>query len=204
MEPPHPQPGRTSAVRRRGAGRWCGNILAVPVDALRERLLSVAARMPRTHRVLRAVARWRAGRHHVAAVAVIVDDDVVLVAEHPFRGGVWALPGGWVNRREDPFRAVEREVREELALDVTAVEIVHCERQGTDPPGGPPALTLAFRCRLLTSGRPDAVVHSGELRNARWIDVSATGSYLTGFEQEAVLATRRAIRSATPTPPASA
>ena len=120
--------------------------------------------MPRTHRPLRWLARRRAGAHHVAVVAVVLDDGDVLVAEHPFRFGAWALPGGWVHRFEDPFRAVEREVREELGIDVVAVEVVGCERQGNPAPVRPSSLTVAIRCELRTSGRPAMALRSGELR----------------------------------------
>ena len=176
-----------------GAGRACGNILRV--GALRRRALEVLAEAPWTHRALRALARRLAGRHHVGAVAVVLDGDAVLVAEHPFRGGIWALPAGWINRHEDPFRAVEREVREELAIAVAAVEVVHCERQGPGLRRGPSALTIAFRCRLLDPGRPPVQLRSGEVRAAMWIDTARAADSLTGFDQQAVAAALRTVRT---------
>lgn len=169
---------------------------------MREWLLRLAADLPPTHGALRRLARRRAGRHHLAAIAVLIDGTDVLVAEHAFHGGAWALPGGWVNAREDPFRAVEREVREELGVPVAAVAVVHCERQGRDVavPKGPSAVTLAFRCRLLTPSRPADLALSGEVRSARWIDLAEAGAYLSPFEQEAIAATRRTI-SSEPGPP---
>jgi ADP-ribose pyrophosphatase YjhB (NUDIX family) len=167
---------------------------------MRRRLLAVSVRVPRTHGALRAVARVRAGRHAVAAVAVVVDGTDVLVAEHAFRDGLWALPGGWVNRREDPFRAVEREVREEVGLAVEAQAVVHCERQGDDDGAGPSAITVAFRCRLVAP-RPPTMQLSGELRSARWIAVDGVDDVLTAFERDALAATMDGLRDRSPERP---
>jgi ADP-ribose pyrophosphatase YjhB (NUDIX family) len=51
----------------------------------------------------------------LAAYAVCLDDDRILLVRHVTRSGAinWTLPGGGVERGEDPYDAVIREVAEE-------------------------------------------------------------------------------------------
>ena len=98
-----------------------------------------------------------------------------------------ALLGGWVHAREDPFRAIEREVREETGLEVEALDVVACERQGSElHPLRYSALTIGFRCRLGEGARPEPTRISPELGEVRWVAVDAAGQLLTAFEAEVV------------------
>jgi 8-oxo-dGTP diphosphatase len=78
--------------------------------------------------VLRAIGRdaWR--RRHplpivpVAAVALIDTDGRVLLAQRPpgkSMAGLWEFPGGKIDAGETPEAALIRELKEELAIDVT-------------------------------------------------------------------------------------
>jgi ADP-ribose pyrophosphatase YjhB (NUDIX family) len=78
------------------------------------------------HRVFRALPRgirFRLVRtltpnYTVGAVTLVHDADgaLLLLRQPPGRG--WSLPGGLLNRREDPARGAARELREETGLDV--------------------------------------------------------------------------------------
>ncbi len=59
----------------------------------------------------------------VAAVALIDADGRVLLAERPAgksMAGLWEFPGGKVEPGETPENALIRELKEELAIDITA------------------------------------------------------------------------------------
>lgn len=60
-----------------------------------------------------------------AAIMLEQDDQVLLVrrVNEPFRGS-WSLPAGFVDAREDPARAAERECFEETGLTVRATRVL--------------------------------------------------------------------------------
>jgi len=69
-------------------------------------------------------ARFSAG----VAGTVFNAEGQVLLVEHVFHPHApWGLPGGWVDRREDPAQALRREMREELELDVTVGKVLLVE-----------------------------------------------------------------------------
>ena len=58
-------------------------------------------------------------------VCVLMRDAEVLLVRHTYgRRGEWDLPGGGMRRREEPGRAVEREIREELGVEPRELELV--------------------------------------------------------------------------------
>jgi len=62
----------------------------------------------------------------VAAAVLVEEDGRVLLAKRvnvPFQG-YWTLPAGFVNAREDPARAAERECREETGLEVQVTTLL--------------------------------------------------------------------------------
>jgi 8-oxo-dGTP diphosphatase len=59
----------------------------------------------------------------VVAVALVDDDNRVMIAQRPegkSMAGLWEFPGGKVEAGETPENALIRELKEELAIDVTA------------------------------------------------------------------------------------
>ncbi|MFD2791960.1 NUDIX domain-containing protein [Promicromonospora vindobonensis] len=57
---------------------------------------------------------------HAAAALFITDDAGRVLLVKPNYRDHWSLPGGYVDLHEAPHQAAERELREELHLDVTA------------------------------------------------------------------------------------
>ena len=64
-------------------------------------------------------------RFTVTAGAVIFNDQrQVLLLKHRFRAGSgWGLPGGFLERGEQPIDALRRELREEIGLEVEDVKV---------------------------------------------------------------------------------
>lgn len=112
----------------------------------------------------RWVVRTIAPSYTVGAMCIIERaDGAILFVRHSYRSR-WGVPGGLLNRREEPAHAARREVREEVGLDVVVsgepVVVVDARPQRVD---------LVYRARLgkgvdLAGVRPV----SPEIAEVRW------------------------------------
>jgi ADP-ribose pyrophosphatase YjhB (NUDIX family) len=134
--------------------------------------------------------RLFAPKNNVGAVAVIFNDTgQVLLAEHTFRPDhPWGLPGGWIERGENPVHAVQREIQEELNLKITVKKLLLCDTQGSDDePTTPPSLGLAYYCRL---DEPDVSplpsIDSYEILSVAWVMPAAIEWPLAKLQQRAI------------------
>lgn len=97
-----------------------------------------------------------------AVGAVYNRDGKILIVEHVFHPKYpWGLPGGWMNRNEDPIQTVARELREETGLQVTVERplIISAKSELRSH------LDFGFLCRADS----DEIHLSGELLDYRWI-----------------------------------
>lgn len=81
-------------------------------------------RYPWTGRLLQIGMRLVQPKHTIGVTGVLFDaaQERVLLVEHLFHPRFpWGLPGGWLDRGEDPADTVVREFREETGLRVRAV-----------------------------------------------------------------------------------
>jgi 8-oxo-dGTP diphosphatase len=145
----------------------------------------IAAEVPPARWLVRGAAHMVAPRFPVGAVAAVFDaDGRVLIVEHAFRTDFpWGLPGGWVERGEDPRDAVRRELREELRLDVEVKDLVHCATVGRLRTSTHPVhLGLAYYCRLLSGSKSLSL----EVLAFEWIDPAHPSRPLGSFQQAAI------------------
>lgn len=107
----------------------------------------------------RNAVRLAAPTYTVGAVCLLEHEGAVLFLWQPHRTG-WSLPGGLLDRGEDPAEAVRREVAEEVGLDIDPGEPVTVRvdpgRQGVD---------VVFR--VVVTERPELALAT-EARKAMW------------------------------------
>ena len=170
----------------------------VPVDAPEPRVLEVdgstadAAWLPLSDvldgtvpvvpLVLEALADHLPHRkQRVAAYAVVVRDDAVLltrISERGHHSGSWTLPGGGLDHGESPRAALEREVREECGVpcavgDLLDVHDVHFG--GTAPSGRSEdfhAVHLLFEATVPEDAEPRVVEVDGTTDAVAWVPLA--------------------------------
>ena len=112
-----------------------------------------------------------------SVVAVIVDDEsrVLLTRRNvaPFRG-MWVMPGGKIDLGEPILKALHREVREEVGLEVEVEGLVDVFDHLSPGEENDHFIILYYRCRpLYCEIRHNHV----EVAEARWVERGDLGSY---------------------------
>ena len=105
-------------------------------------------------------------RFTVTAGAVIFNDKgEVLLLKHRFRAGSgWGLPGGFMEKGEQPIDALRRELREEIALEVDDVKVFAARSFKK-----PKQVEVLFRARANAQVKSQTV----EVERAEWFAVDA-------------------------------
>ena len=118
-------------------------------------------------------------KQHVvpSVVAVIVDDaeQVVLTRRSipPFRG-LWVMPGGKIDLGEPIVRALHREVREEIGIEVVVGGLVDVFEHLTPGPDNDHFVILYYRCRPSTH---ELLPNPAEVAEARWVPRAEISRY---------------------------
>jgi ADP-ribose pyrophosphatase YjhB (NUDIX family) len=100
-------------------------------------------------------------RFTVTAGAVVIDEEGrILLLSHVFRpGSGWGIPGGFMEKGEQPEEALRRELREEVGLELERAEIAFVRALAKQQ-----QVEIIFRCRPRGAlGRNNA-----EIKSARW------------------------------------
>jgi 8-oxo-dGTP pyrophosphatase MutT (NUDIX family) len=95
-------------------------------------------------------------------VVIEADDGSVVLIRHTYRKD-WGLPGGLLNRGEQPAVAAVREVREEIGIEV---DLAGPPRVVMDP--GERRLDFVYRARVRPGSAVAVEPCSAELAEARW------------------------------------
>jgi 8-oxo-dGTP pyrophosphatase MutT (NUDIX family) len=175
--------GAVSGATKRSGGRWLGQIARL------------FRRYPRLAMALQRGMRLVQPRFTVGAVGVLLDSsgERVLLVEHVFHAIYpWGLPGGWINRHEDPAQTVEREFYEETGLHVRAVRPV-LVRLAPDLRGH---MDMIYLCALGGELEPPesmSIRLSKELLGYRWTPLDDLPP-MWAFQREAILAAQESGR----------
>ena len=138
---------------------------------LRLRLYRLAAWLYETYRLIAKP------RTHGALVALWHQRQVLLVAAS-YRNEL-SLPGGWINRGETARMAAQRELAEELELQVDAIELGEPWAFTEHTTGGVNTVTI-FSVEL--TGKPTTQVEGLEILNCLWLTrAEALEQTITGY-----------------------
>jgi 8-oxo-dGTP diphosphatase len=115
--------------------------------------------------VRRRVVRLGQRRFTVTAGAFVFDDEGrILLLEHEFRADSrWGMPGGFLEQGEQPDEALRRELREEVSLEVSDVELYFARTLRK-----PRQVEMYFACKAVSAATPS----SFEIRKAQWFDTN--------------------------------
>jgi ADP-ribose pyrophosphatase YjhB (NUDIX family) len=133
--------------------------------------------------VRRRVVRLGQTRFTVTAGAFVFDSQGrILLLEHEFRADSrWGIPGGFLDKAEQPADALRRELHEEVSLDVADVELYFVRALKR-----PHQVELYFGCTAINQPTPS----SFEIRRAEWFDIDQLPAELSHDQRRII---RRAV-----------
>ena len=122
-------------------------------------------RAPWVANAARMIWRIPQAKFTAGVVGVVFNDlNQVLLVEHVFHPyHPWGLPGGWVDRREDPSLTIQREMMEELELQVEVGSLLLARMDDSNH------LDLAYRCHMMNGSIGNL---SNELLEYRWVSLA--------------------------------
>ena len=127
----------------------------------------------------RRLVRIGQRRFTVTAGAFVFDEQGrILLLEHEFRpDSRWGIPGGFLNKSEQPEAALRRELREEVALEVDDVQVFFAR---TLP--RPRQVEIYFACKATSAPQPS----SFEIRKAEWFATDSLPSDLSSDQRNMI------------------
>ena len=131
----------------------------------------------------KSVRRWGVflvePRFTVTAGAVVLDaEGRVLLLEHRFRtGSGWGIPGGFIEKGEQPEEALRRELREEVGLELESAEIAFVRTLKR-----PTQIEIVFRCRA----RGSTTRKNIEIKSADWFTLDHLPSELSTDQRQLI------------------
>ena len=109
---------------------------------------------------------WLVEPRFMGTVGAVVLDarGRVMLLNHEFRAGSgWGIPGGFIEKGEQPLEALRRELREETGVELDAAELIHVRTLRK-----PQQVEIHFRCRVRRGER--ATPQSMEINSVGWFD----------------------------------
>ncbi|MGE0880310.1 MAG: NUDIX hydrolase [Acidimicrobiia bacterium] len=132
------------------------------LDRVHRAVLQLFRRLPRRARL--AVVHTVAPSYSVGAMCIVRRaDGRILLVRHTYRRR-WGVPGGLLNRKEDPWHAGRREAREEVGLDI---DLIGQPAVVVEPRSR--RIDLVFRAQPVREADADlATPSSPEIMECRW------------------------------------
>jgi ADP-ribose pyrophosphatase YjhB (NUDIX family) len=132
----------------------------------------------------RNLVRTGQSRFTVTAGAMIFDDqDRILLLDHVFRpDGGWGIPGGFLNKGEQPEAALRRELREEIGIEVKDVRLLFARTLSK-----PRQIEIYFLATAM--GQPEPC--SFEIRKAGWFSLDALPPDLSNDQRRLIQSARQ-------------
>ena len=123
--------------------------------------LSRVVASPPVKLLMMVAMRLLISRHRIGVGVVCVDElGRILILKHVFHPDTpWGLPGGWLNRGEDPGVSVLRELREETGLTAELGPAIYISRETL-----PDHIGVAYIARALSGD----MKLSSEIIDAKW------------------------------------
>jgi A/G-specific adenine glycosylase len=120
--------------------------------------------------------------HYTVSAAVIQRQGRVLIAQRPLKGllgGLWEFPGGKLQPGETLVECLQREIREELGVEIQVGEAIGSFQHAYTHF----RVTLsAFRCSLVNGLEPQPIrkYSSAEAHNLKWVSPGELAGYPMG------------------------
>ncbi|HEX7999741.1 MAG TPA: NUDIX domain-containing protein [Pyrinomonadaceae bacterium] len=129
--------------------------------------------------VRRLTMRLLEPRFAVTAGAIVLDEKGrVLLLKHVFRvGSGWGIPGGFIEKGEQPEDAVRRELQEEIGLKLEEAELAFVRTLKR-----PTQVEIIFRCRPQGEFAPRSV----EIKSAEWFAPDALPDGLSRDQRQLI------------------
>lgn len=111
----------------------------------------------------------------IALKALIIKGDSVLIVRHVGSESTWELPGGRLNKDEDLKTGLQREIHEELGVEIIVGDAISVETFLMKPTSEQ-HVAIVYKAHLLNVEAPFAVA-TDEVAEVVWVDHDSWKNY---------------------------
>lgn len=124
----------------------------------------------------------------ISVKGIVIEDGKVWLRKN--ERNEWELPGGKLDKGEQPEETITREIREELGFEIIVGRIVQAHiyniRQSNDESHG--VLVVSYKCKLINKiGDFEIQGEAGEAKFEKFSEEDINGLNMPDFYKEAIL-----------------